>query len=513
MFLALVTSKNNQVPQDDSSHADVVLAPWTPCYTERHESLQCSTLLVPLDHFNATSRNISIALVRRLGTSRNARLPPLFINPGGPGGSGIDFVINAGESIDDMVHGVYDLVSFDPRGVGKSNGVKCFATAAQQALFNAQTNMLDFPSGLNDTISIMTRLKRYELLAMNCGLHSNDILHHISTANVAMDMDRLREAMGWNVTHYLGYSYGTLIGVTYANLFPERVGRMILDGVADPEALVGGDVFGHKTVPYPFLSVEASINAFGDLCEAAGASGCALAGIATYTNLSVSSTLRRFVDDLHATPIIVPPTKTHCGGILTRQAMAKFLLVSLYSPRRWASVASAFAAAIIHKNVSALWLEVDVGDDDYSIYNTAITCADLYPTTVADLAQNAEVLKSQYPLLEGSWAWRNLACINWGFKQNHVYRGPWGAQTKTKILLIGTTNDPVAPLRMAQRLHSLMPQSSGVLIHDGYGHSSHALRSECTNRNIRAYLQHGDVDMLDRECKADEIIFPSVGTQ
>ncbi|KAI8585250.1 hypothetical protein BDZ88DRAFT_456140 [Geranomyces variabilis] len=149
----------------------------------------------------------------------------------------------------------------------------------------------------------------------------------------------------------------------------------------------------------------------------------------------------------------------------------KPLQMRIVSPfQQWSQIAHDLT------NASALWAKIDHGDqaNDRMIYNIAVTCADLHPVDVKGAARNAEALKKQFPLSDGSWAWLEAACINWVFEQNNVFRGPWDACTRTMILIIGNTYDPATPLRMAQHLASLMPNSSRLLVHNGHGHCSSA---------------------------------------
>ncbi|KAJ3150490.1 hypothetical protein HDU86_006367 [Geranomyces michiganensis] len=442
--------------------------------------------------------------------------PPIFLNPGGPGGSGLQLVRDLGETLDAMLHGQHDLVSFDPRGVGLSTGIKCFATTADHARFVAENKWLDQPPSYEgDDERVAQKMARDVLLAEK--MHSGELLRHLSTASVARDMDLLRQVLGLEKIYFWGFSYGTFLGAVYANLFPQYVGRMILDGVADPEQWSGVDGKGNSAPDLSLMDVEKVLDGFGAMCEAAGPSRCALADVRSVTGLGVAASMRAFVDKLIKDPLVVPPTATSFGGILDATQATKIIYEALYKPRQWSDVARAFDPAIRHADPRRLWTIVEPDpshsqdeqeEDDYEdIANAAVRCTDHTPISdIAYVREFAKVMTQQSPLAGPQWSWAWSICIPWNVTASEAYRGPWNAPTKNKLLVIGNIADPATPLNAARSAARLM--NAHLLVHRGYGHCSTAQRSACTARNIREYLANGETGTLDHACDVDEIIFP-----
>src|SRR5882672_4988712 len=200
---------------------------WTDC----GGNLQCTTARVPLDYDHPDRDSISLAVIRRPAGDPARRVGSLVFNPGGPGTSGLEFVRKALAFIPPELLARFDFVSFDPRGVGESTPVRCFASLAEQQAFFG--SVPPFPVGASEEQVFMDADRR-------CLKRNARLLPHVSTANVARDMDLLRQALGESRLTYLGASYGTYLGTTYANLFPDRVRALALDGAVDPVAYATG---------------------------------------------------------------------------------------------------------------------------------------------------------------------------------------------------------------------------------------------------------------------------------
>lgn len=199
---------------------------WSDC----GEGLQCATARVPLDYDHPLESKISLALVRRPAIDRQHRIGSLFVNNGGPGNSVLDFVRgDATQVLSAEVQARFDVVGFDPRGVGQSTPVQCFAGLDQQGEFFGSRPAL--PVGPDEVHALA---KGSRALGRLCHARNGDLLNHLSTANAARDMDLLRLAVGDEQLTFAGYSYGGLVGITYANLFPGRVRALMLDGAPDP---------------------------------------------------------------------------------------------------------------------------------------------------------------------------------------------------------------------------------------------------------------------------------------
>ena len=191
---------------------------------------------MPLDYDEPDGETISIALARVPATDQAGRIGSLITNPGGPGGSGVEGLALMYAALPEPLGERFDLVGFDPRGVGQSAPVRCFASVAERTAFFAAIPTV--PIGAEE---VAARQRSSEELARRCGERNADVLSHLSTANVARDMDRLRQAVGDEQLTYLGSSYGTYLGATYANLFPDQIRAMVLDGVIDPPSYTSAD--------------------------------------------------------------------------------------------------------------------------------------------------------------------------------------------------------------------------------------------------------------------------------
>src|SRR5947209_1814041 len=217
---------------------------WSSC-PGYGSQFQCGTVQVPLDYSQPSGATISISLIRLPASDPAHKIGSLFVNPGGPGGSGVDLVHYASHRYPPGVLARYDLVGFDPRGIQRSSGLRCWGNAKQQA-----PAFSDFAFPTNPD-QLQTWQGEDRFVADSCAQRGGPIASHMSTANVARDLDRLRGAVGDAKLNYYGISYGTYIGATYANLFADRVGPMVLDGVVDPIAWSTGTDDGTTT---PFLN-------------------------------------------------------------------------------------------------------------------------------------------------------------------------------------------------------------------------------------------------------------------
>ena len=231
-----------QTPPATEAAAAANLA-WEPCF-QGDGAFQCATLEVPLDHSNPSSNRIPIALIRQRATDPSRRIGSLVLNPGGPGGSGVDFLREAGPFIlTEEVRARFDLVSFDPRGIFRSRPLRCFESPAQWEPYFTPFAFPITPAETQQWIAA----DRYLLRA--CDQRAGAIINHMATADVARDMDLLRAALGDAQLNYVGYSYGSYLGVTYANLFPDRFRALVVDGVLDPVAWSTGAGNSARTQP------------------------------------------------------------------------------------------------------------------------------------------------------------------------------------------------------------------------------------------------------------------------
>ena len=279
---------------------------WKPCASPAQRGFDCATARrVPLDYRRPRGAKIHLAVIRHRATERGRRVGTLFFNPGGPGDAGTQLLPAWIDLFPAAVRARFDIVSWDPRGVGASTAVQCFPSMDAENRFLARLPK-GFPVGRSER---RAWIRGYARFGRRCGRRNRRLLAHVSTAESAKDLDLLRRAVGARRLNYRGVSYGTLLGATYANLFPHRVKRMVLDGNVDPVA------WAKRPRRRPFLSTSLrlrsdkasakTLNAFLRLCGRAGTANCAFsAGSAAATRAKWVTLLQR----LGRHPVTIPTT-------------------------------------------------------------------------------------------------------------------------------------------------------------------------------------------------------------
>jgi pimeloyl-ACP methyl ester carboxylesterase len=313
---------------------------WRACATTELPTRECAEFVVPLSYREPQGATISLAVARVPATDPAGRLGSLFLNPGGPGQPGFEELPIMYAALPTALPTRFDIVGFDPRGVGESAPVRCFASSEESAVFFAAEPRV--PVGPDEEAAL---LRSYGDLARRCGERNADLLPHLSTANVAQDLDRLRQAVGDQRLTYWGVSYGTYLGATYANLFPDRIRAMVLDGVINPPSYTSfdhgdGAIVGPDTTSFlRVLSNQGSadtLEAFLEECAAAGVARCAFAGPSTAETRAKFDAL---MDRLRTSPaILIGP-----AGTLTvsYSLVIGFVFRALYQTPIWPILAQA----------------------------------------------------------------------------------------------------------------------------------------------------------------------------
>ena len=279
---------------------------WKPCATSQLPTQECAEFAVPLDYDEPDAATITLSLARVSATDQANRIGSLFLNPGGPGVSGLMVLPQEYAALPEAVRKRFDVVTFDPRGIGESTPLRCFASSAEQVA--AVAEMPRVPVGPEEEMALQRATAE---MVQGCAVRNAETLAHLSTANLARDMDELRQAVGDEALTYIGTSYGTFLGATYAQLFPDTIRAMVLDGVINPPSSVSfdhsdGDIVGPDTTSFlRILSPEGSadaVQAFFAECAAAGPDRCAFAaGSAAETREKFDALMNR----LRTEPMIV----------------------------------------------------------------------------------------------------------------------------------------------------------------------------------------------------------------
>lgn len=499
--------------------APVPVLDWQPC-GEGLEAFLCATATVPRDYDRPNGPTTTLALTKLPAAGNPAeRTGTLFTNPGGPGGSGVDFVQQAAPYVySPEVLARYDVLGFDPRGVARSDPATCFRSEAEELSSPLLTGQ---PYPLDRVSQEVRHIAQWGQLAVRCQLTSPLRFATASTANVARDMDLLRQAVGDERLSYAGYSYGTYLGATYARLFPDRVGRFILDATMDPVAYSGtGTGDAAPTTPFGIrirqgIGGDETFGEFARLCREAGPAGCALAALGDPA-VVVPATL----DRLAVQPVQIPLPDGSTFE-LTQQVAVAVIFQSLYSPVVWPELAVFLAelaapvpaeervAAAAAGTRSALGSRLR-GEDYPSLGGAfASLCVDTAHTgRVLRYPQQIDAADRQAPYFGRFRGWAGLPCEFWWITDGDVFTGPWQQQTQAPVLVVGTRFDPATPYRQARPYADLFPQSS-LLTLDGWGHAALG-KSACVDAAVAGYLLTGEPPADGTTCTPDAVPFAAV---
>ncbi|GAA4793731.1 alpha/beta hydrolase [Actinomycetospora chlora] len=473
---------------------------WGPCAPphDQDPALQCATVPVPLDRSAPGGRQIDLAVIRHLASRPQERIGSMLVNPGGPGQSGVELVEGGGSDFDQWGGGRFDVVGWDPRGTNASSPVECFTDPSAEAAF---WNGVTVPTPGPESAAYQQRTVD---LAQRCGAVSGELLDHISTADTARDLEALRVAVGDERLTYVGLSYGTLIGQTYANLFPDKVRAMLLDGLIDAvDDTAGAEARTAASVAH----TDEVFAAFRAACQTAGPGRCALARHPE----PVDQRVARLFDAARRAPIPAPHADP--PGELTYGE----LLTSTFNPLRVPEQYPQFAADLdAAADGDASGLEsaarqmATPAADRSATTSSAISCLDGpatrpstdWPTVLPDLTRSSTLWG---PVL-GWWLWAPCAS-GWPGRPTDRYSGPWNARTTTPILLVNNRHDPATGYRNAQAAERLLGNAV-LLTSEGYGHPTYQDPSACVDAARVRYLVDLVTPPPGTVCQPDGPLFP-----
>lgn len=482
---------------------------WQPCYTEENPNLLCGQYSVPLDYQSnkKNPKTIQIALVKLPASDTTQKpLGSLFINPGGPGASGVLFVRFAGQYLfNQEVRGRYDLIGFDPRGIHLSHAVTCGLTIEQ---ITQAIPPFEFPVSRKEE---KQQLNINKTLNSLCAKNGNDVMDHMTTANVARDLDLLRQAVGDELLNYVGYSYGSYLGVTYANLFPQKVGRLVVDGVLDPIEWSTGKGWSGWIEPVTTRlesdkNSMATLNEFFRLCDLAGPTGCSFAG-------NSAARFDQLIKRLKAQPQpIILPDGTNIE--LTYSLIIAETARAMYNSPSWSSFAdliafteAQFPPQVIGQQYSQLRNEFGVEEivpplDNSFFAFSAVLCSDSdNPAQEEFWPLWADESDKQNGYFGRFWTWGSSICANWPGSKKSRFTGPFTKKTKNPVLVASTLFDPATPYSGAKTVARLLPNSR-LLTVDGWGHTTPGL-SGCADNITFQYLLNGSLPATNTVCEQD----------
>ena len=447
---------------------------------------QCATLKVPMDYDKPDSaKDLELAVARQKATDKSNRIGSLLVNPGGPGGSAVEYLQQqAGSGYPPKVTERYDLVGFDPRGVARSEPVKCLTDRQMDAY--TQTDQT--PDTEQETEALVAAYKRF---ADGCERRSGELLGHLSTTDAARDMDVLRAVLGDKKLNYVGASYGTYLGATYAGLFPQRSGRLVLDGAMDP-SLSQRRVNRDQTAGF-----ETAFRAFAKDCVER--SSCPLGTDSTDDAAKRMSALLKKID--------AKPLKTDTSRKLTESQATTGVVQAMYDEALWPGLREALTKAQDGNGTPLLSLADDYyergPDGSYGniMYaNAAVNCIDLPPAfSGAEEARKAVPdFERASPVFGRHFAWAALNCSEWQSEPTGEPRRIT-AKGADPMIVTGTTRDPATPYRWAQGLADQLAPAR-LLTYDGDGHTAYLRGGDCVDNAINTYLLKGHPPKDGKKC-------------
>ena len=465
-----------------------------------------------LDYDWPKGKQITLALTRLPAADPGRRIGSLFINPGGPGGSGVEFVQGTGPFLySDEVRARFDLVGFDPRGIIGSTPLRCYDTL-DEAIADFSTPF-QFPVTREEE-RIWIRSDR--AVARACAEHAGPILNHMSTANVARDMDLLRRAVGDAKLTYAGYSYGSYLGSTYANLFPGKVRALVVDGVLDPIAWSTGRGNQARTLPFSTRLRSAkgayqTLQEFLRLCDAGGPN-CA------FSEGNPARRFDRLAKRLLREPVEFTDPASGETILVTYAELIGTTLGVLYDPFIWPEWAGTLqqlyeltspgAAAASLQAVRAR-LGAAFQQEDYPNFVEGfpgVACSETdNPSNVGAWSRAGRAQDRQFPYFGRPWTWATSICEPWPGWDNDRYAGPWNRTTANPVLVVGTRFDPATPYHGAVTVDRLLPRSR-LLTLAGWGHTS-LFASGCIDAHVNRYLLTSRVPAKGTVCKPDVVPF------
>ncbi|MCA0296132.1 MAG: alpha/beta hydrolase [Actinobacteria bacterium] len=458
---------------------------------------------VPLDYDKPTGSTVKIALFKVPAADPAHKIGTLFLNPGGPGGSGVDMAEGATSFLSQSVLDRFDIVGFDPRGTNRSTTVNCFSSTTKQAVALSGLGG-SFPTSTQQSAFISAAAK----LASACSKYGVKLASAMSTAEVARDMDVLRRAVGDKKLNFLGFSYGSYLGEVYANLFPDRFRSIAIDGVVDPVAWAGTTVTNSVPASIRGKAGEASWNAL-----VAGLKACAEAPEG-YCPLSDPQA------DFDAVAAKLKTKSLHIGDDATGYDYSYTDLISdvhtlLYYPEGMDYVAQVVAAlkqmiddgtetttgseaseqaASLVRAFHRKLASYEVGYDNSLEAYSGVLCTDAYqPSSANSWVLATTKSNSRAPHFGQLWGWSDVQCAtsSWKAKDEDAYHGTYSRTTVAPVLIVGNYHDPATNYAGAVQASVLMPNSV-LLRSDSWGHTAYGT-SDCVTDTVDTYLLTGAI--------------------
>jgi pimeloyl-ACP methyl ester carboxylesterase len=458
---------------------------WSDCY----DYFECAELRVPIDYDDLSVGTFRISVLRAAAKDQDNRLGSIVVNPGGPGGSGVDYAYNADYIFSPDITDVYDIVGFDPRGVAMSEPISCFTPEELDKNFAADSKP-------DNEEEITATLEESEAFAKKCAENTED-LEHFTTAETARDMDILRAALGEKKLNYVGKSYGTYLGTLYANIFPNKVGRFVLDGAVDPNIPMKEQNLAQA------IGFDKALTAFVNDC--ATQSDCPFTGTPAQAQATIIATLQAAA----TTPLPQKNPEDGDDRLITESIIVIGMASSLYDDvDGWPKLRQAFTESA--QNYGDTFLQLA---DEYTGRNpdgtfrsndfdsgAVIDCLDWQDRrTVDQFKADVQEFANKAPVFGPYIAFSGVHCRY--FPQPSAQRAPDSLTTikTTPIIVIGTIRDPATPYTWSVSLAKIFTGSRLISL-DADGHTGHGRGSACVDDAVDAYLLKGTLPSANLSC-------------
>ncbi|GAB1640619.1 alpha/beta hydrolase [Krasilnikovia sp. MM14-A1259] len=474
---------------------------WYRCF----DYAECTTVKLPLDYDQPTGAQVELAVLRVKARDQQHKIGTLFVNPGGPGGQGTAIAYFSPYFLGNDVLDRFDIVGFDPRGIGFSDNVKCFRSPREQSQALAGMNV-PFPLARPEERAYVAAAKEF---GRACSSTGRPLTAAMSTAQSARDMDVLRRAVGDQKLSYLGFSYGTALGQYYANLFPDRVRALALDGVINPVSWTGTAATRDMILDDRLRSADGAYKALHEIlvrCDRAGGTRCVFAMGDPVANFALIARRLRAKPLVYDDPVFGTTTVTYAdfvgstlimlydpSGYDSIVTMALNLLILTEPPSGGAAAAARRSAG--HALASQLrQLKDRLPGRDFPYDNSldaflGVTCTDTgNPRDAAAWPALTARADRRAPYFGRAWAWSTVACARdtWTVHDEDAYTGPFDRRTGAPVLFVGNYYDPATNYREAVSSARLLP-GSRLLSSDSWGHTAYGT-SACVTDAVDAYL-------------------------
>jgi pimeloyl-ACP methyl ester carboxylesterase len=510
---------------------------WFDCDSIFGSAAECASVDLPLDYDDPHGATTSVAVLRLKATDQKHKIGSLFVNPGGPGGSGVEMAAAAPFFLGPDVLARFDIVGVDPRGVAYSDNVRCWKNAGAQSAVLAALD-LPFPWTTSEKNAYV---KSSRAFGKACSTTGRPLSASMSTAQVARDFDVLRRAVGDKKLTYLGQSYGSYLGNVYANMFPDRVRAVAIDGVLDPIAWAG--TRANLTTPQTTLlkSGEGGARALHEIlvrCRKAGVDYCnfAAAGDPVKNYAKIIASLKR-------APLVVTDPETGEEFVIDYATLTGFLLGDLYYPfgaefvdgdlsyvlellqpaarkgstaptraeARTALVEKARAARAAKKASDATRARQRAAfgyafpyDNSFETFQTVLCTDGINPPEAGNWPGYADASDRLAPDFGRLWTWASAPCASktWTVRDEDAFRGPFTHRTANPVLVVGNYWDPATNYAGAAKVASLLPNSR-LLSSNSWGHTAYGT-SACVTNAVDSYLLSRKLPRAGAVCVGDD---------